>query len=1037
MNCRSVGEIPILSLMLVNVVMLASIPQSTTANSEWRQRVDYEIDVMLLDSLRTLKGSAGITYHNNSPDTLNTLWFRLPPAALRGGSHVDLREKNALAKLPESDWGDLRIDSCRAEAHQVKFNQDGSIGHLQLQPAIAPGDSACFTLAFHTRFPAGDAASRIEYKDGQYKGAYWYPMICPYTPDYGWTVNRFYGTAEAYGEFGDFIVRYTVPNKFIVAATGVLVNESEVLPPERLSGISLNNSNPDPIPEGEKGEKPVTWIYRAENVTDVAFAADPRFLIERIDFGHFESWSFTRRGREADFDDAAEIAGWTIQQLEGIYGPYPWKRVVVTDSWAGMEYPMLTMMSSSTPKYHYFLIHEVVHNYTPMILHSNSVDAPFLDEGFTCFIEHVLAERLAGTPYNRVDVQEEGLFKRSFFIRNDVKRGKRPYLEAVLDGEDLPMVRGADIAEDYPLLRVSTYYKTPVMLNALRYVIGEQAFWSGMRTYYHENAHTHVNDTDMRISMEKCAERPLGWFFQQFLHDSGDIDYKLSDFKVSGIFSADRGQIGWKTTLSISRKGEVRLPVRLGLITADYDTICGEIAFISTDPSFQGYERWGTWDQMHEPDYEISIEVETPPSKKPVAVMLDPDQLLVDRNPLDNRLPNPPTMSEFDAALWPIAEPPVDKYRLTYGPSFGFDRDSGMMPGARVAGGYLEREQRFFTELLVPLEDSKRWPQFRAGFAHPLMRGFGPLQGSIYFGRIHRDSWFEGGFERYWRVWRPEYYEMNLAIRIGTWQRDAEAGSVNSESLDNGTGKGISPYFKTCFEISSPEINNPWRQELCWTQGVGETGFSAVEWSGQLIVPMAMEFEGIAEARLSHYLESTPERFRSGLSGGSSYDFLGQPLAGGVWAEGSGRNLLPSPFAYATLMPGIPLLSVDRNVVCSFAVRRSLPKYLMDNGLGQIDSLLAEVKWGFYQAGGIFKSSSILRSELVEPEFAVEMGAEISLPDLYGLRMIFRWSPWNACGSFDGEVRRSVPGKWSWKDWGNKFNLLIDLSRDRFGRSFK
>ena len=281
-------------IQICSLLVLFLLLHSQTASSklpQWQQRVNYDMDVTLVDSKQTLEGTAFINYINNSPDTLFMLWFRLPPEARNPESPVDHTiyrgRKGRLAGLDEENWGRLLVDSAWADDRTVEFFQDGSIGHLTLDPPLPPHDVANFSLRFQTRFPSGRGTSRIGYKDGQYKGAYWYPMICPYTPEYGWTVNRYFGTAEAYGEFGDFNIRYNVPYRFIVASTGELVNEAEVLPPERFEGLSIDNPNPIPMPLGEEGGRIVTWEYRAENVPDVAFAADTKFLIDRMDYGQF------------------------------------------------------------------------------------------------------------------------------------------------------------------------------------------------------------------------------------------------------------------------------------------------------------------------------------------------------------------------------------------------------------------------------------------------------------------------------------------------------------------------------------------------------------------------------------------------------------------------------------------------------------------------------------------------------------------------------------------------------------------------------
>lgn len=151
----------------------------------------------------------------------------------------------------------------------------------------------------------------------------------------------------------------------------------------------------------------------------------------------------------------------------------------------------------------------------------------------------------------------------------------------------------ADVAEEYPIFRVSVYYKTTVMLNALRAIISENAFWKGFRIYYEEHKLSLVTEDDMIDSFEKAAGRPLRWFFDQYLYSSEDIDYSIRT--VPDNLDDD------STRLLIRRKGGVRLPLHLAVVQQPGDTSFYEVPFLPSDPELPGYERLGFWNQLHNP----------------------------------------------------------------------------------------------------------------------------------------------------------------------------------------------------------------------------------------------------------------------------------------------------------------------------------------------------------------------------------------------------------------------------------------------------
>ncbi|MBZ0264483.1 M1 family metallopeptidase [bacterium] len=1006
----------ICKLSLFTVILSTLVPQLVFSRPDWQQRVDYELDVLFDDASHSLEGTARITYQNNSPDTLAALWFRLPVEALNPESPSDRTEyrgkKNRLKDVPETDWGRLQVESWNADGRSVEFIQDGSIGRAVLTPPLTPSDSVKLTLTFRTVFPQGRAMRRTGYMNGQYKGVYWYPMICPYTPEYGWTVNRYYGTAEAYGEFGDFRIKYTLPNKYILASTGYLVNENEVLPPEKLKGLTAGAEQYIPIPEGEEAERLVTWEYFAENVPDVAFAADPTFVIDRKIYDDFESWAFVRRGREEAFIDAAEVCAWTILELEKIYGDYPWPRVYATDSWSGMEYPMLTQMSSSAPNYHYFLIHEVVHNYTPMILHSNSVDAQILDEGFTTFIEHYLTTKYRNSPLNRTINVSRGLFDRTFPIRDDDWRGRRPYLEAVLDGEDMYMVRGADIAEEYWLLRVSTYYKTPVMLNALRSILGEEQFWDGMRLYYKRHHLSLVDEWDMIHAFEDASSQSLGWFFKQFLYGDGDIDYNLDEVEI------DEKADSWEVEVEVERLGVVRLPLDIAVILENGDSLFYRVPFLPTDAVLDNFQLSGFWDQLHEPNYEYESEISIDKSyAKPVAVLLDPYNLYADRSPLNQRIPRENLDFNLETGLFPQPPLPLDKYQVMFRPEAGFNALNGVMGGFHFKASFLERVNVVDGTLLLPSRENAGIPQFKLSYHTPLSDGFHPIEAGVSLGWMHADKWAEAGIHRKWRSWRPMYTESEFSLKVGIWGEDESVSNASIWADESPDKTNQFAYINASYSFSAPRQDFPWSDALTFTQGLGDDGFAVLQYEGYLKFKNIKGWHHQLENRAAVLTPDTPPLFRSTIYANAPYSIMGRPLASN-WT-GSKQPEFARAAGRASIISSNLATNQDWFINEQYSIGRSIDFIIPNSGNIAIDRLVNSFEIKLVQNASYYKD--------IDEEYLVEFGPILEMNDLYGLTVSAGWA---AARYYQDEW--NTIAEWNLDAWGREAAFWISYNMNQW-----
>ncbi|HEX2896749.1 MAG TPA: hypothetical protein VHP63_01700 [candidate division Zixibacteria bacterium] len=204
------------------------------SNDYWQQEVNYKMSVALQKDLRTIDGTIEIEYINNSPDSLDRLYIKAFPNAIQRDSYADqkLRRMNdySFANLKPEEEGLLELkESTAANKPYVKLTQDNTIYTVQLAKALSPGDTLYLTFDFKTVLPSPHNM-RMGLEQNTTKAAYWYPQVCVYDRKMGWVNSQYINWGETYGDFGKFDVKITVPENQVVAATGILVNEKEVLP---------------------------------------------------------------------------------------------------------------------------------------------------------------------------------------------------------------------------------------------------------------------------------------------------------------------------------------------------------------------------------------------------------------------------------------------------------------------------------------------------------------------------------------------------------------------------------------------------------------------------------------------------------------------------------------------------------------------------------------------------------------------------------------------------------------------------------------
>ncbi|MDP6986803.1 MAG: M1 family metallopeptidase [Phycisphaerales bacterium] len=534
----------------------------------WQQQVDYEIAVRLDPVAHTLDGHEHITYHNNSPDTLHWLWVQLDQNRFRPDARGQLATTAPNLEHGMSFDG-LRRHLGRAEFHggmhinriaddrgnPLPFVIDGTMMRIDLPTPLNPGETQRFEIDWTGAIVPDEIAGRSGYEtfdDGRtlYQIAQWFPRLAAYTDYDGWQTRPFLGRGEFTLEFGDYNVSITVPDTFLVGATGELTNPRDVLEPAQRNRLAEARASDTPImivtreesddlvaaaPTGEN-----TWNFEATNVRDFAFSTSPAFAWDamgvQIPGGSGETvMAMSMWPKEADglWDKySTHAVAHALESYSRTAMPYPWPVAWSVNGLVGggMEYPMMTFNGPRpeddgtwTERAKYGLIsvviHEVGHFWFPMIVNSDERQWTWMDEGLNSY-HQFLAERSWEEDYSR----SRALPRSIAGYMSDVEH-TRPIMTA---------------SEDLLQFGNNAYAKPATALNILREtVVGRDLFDHAMHAYTQRWAFKRPEPADFFRTIEDASGRDLDWFWRGWFYDTRPVDMGVEDVQTWRVSSGE------------------------------------------------------------------------------------------------------------------------------------------------------------------------------------------------------------------------------------------------------------------------------------------------------------------------------------------------------------------------------------------------------------------------------------------------------------------------------------------------------------------
>jgi hypothetical protein len=720
-------------------------------NGYWQQDVAYKIKARLDDSTDCITGSLTVQYKNNSPDTLYEVFMHLYQNAFVPGSYLhalQLAQGDVVVHgKNEKDGNAQRVDAITQNGQALKTEQDNTILRVVPLKPIAPGEVVEFAVSFRSFFAEGGTQRRRMkmfkvpelQPDGKvklvkhYDLVHWYPRIGVYDPRHRWNTDQHLGR-EFYGDFGSYEVELTLPAQYIADGTGVLANESEVLPSELRKKLDIKNFADKKI--GSPASQIIapngttkTWRFQAVNTHDCAFTFDPTYRIGEANWEGIRCISIAQESNAAGWQDAAEFAAKVIAVYSTDFGRYAYPKMIVADARDGMEYPMLTLDGDLSPDYKGLLAHEIGHNWFYGMIGSNETYRAFLDEGFTQFLTAWAMDKIEEKPAPNTMGRERW------------SSVYRPYLNITKLGYDQELNTHSDHI-DGQWNYGQVYFKTATMLYNLQYVLGDKLFARAMQGYFDRWKIRHPYPEDFRRSITDVAKTDLSWFFDQWLEKKGMIDY--------GIANVRKRSDSIRVTLR--RNDNYVSPIDFIVTTKKGDTLSYTIPntwFHKNEPNVTVLPKWTGWDNL-KPEYRVTLPIAKKDFK---TLVLDPSLRMADADRLDNLW----GAGQVDFSYGPKPNRPVKwtKYQMGVRANLWWNGQSGVLPGVTLSGSYFKEWHKFRASFWIAttagqinhIDASYRQYKNQPQWFHYLLEYSTPLsRRHPQFGFYYKTQWQDGLF---------------------------------------------------------------------------------------------------------------------------------------------------------------------------------------------------------------------------------------------------------------------------------------------------
>lgn len=599
----------------------------------WQQHADYKMDVEMDVKTYQYKGKQTLKYKNNSPDTLKKVFFHLFNNAFQPNSEMDARvqaildpdgrmskkikvgdqsiRESRIMKLKPNEIGYLKVANFKQDGLNAANIVVGTILEVTLAKPLLPNKYTVFTLDFDGQVPVQIRRSGRNNAEGvALSMSQWYPKMAEYDFE-GWQADP-YIAREFHGVWGNFDVKITINKSYVLGGSGYLQNKNQIGHNYQDAGVKVK------IPSNQKN---LTWHFKAPNVHDFTWAADPDYIHDVTQIPNGATLHFLYKNNPKIIENWKKLQPKTVQLMQiynQLVGKYPYNQYsIIQGGDGGMEYAMCTLIlgEGTFDGLLGVTAHEMAHSWFQHVLASNEAKNSWMDEGFTTWLEN----------YGLNEISDKKVI-------NPHVDSYTSYFNLVKSGKEQPQTTHSDRYDENRPYGIQAYSKGNIFLTQLEYLIGKENLLKTLKRYYANYKFTHPTPNDIKHTAELVSGANLDWYLTDWTKTTNTIDY------------------GIKTVTDVNSTTEIvlerisRMPMPLDILV-NYNDGSQESFYIP-----QTLMRWNKenpnsnvkrtvlkgWDWAY-PTFTFSIEKSKSTIK---SITIDPSGLMADVNKSNNIFEN-------------------------------------------------------------------------------------------------------------------------------------------------------------------------------------------------------------------------------------------------------------------------------------------------------------------------------------------------------------------------------------------------------------
>lgn len=613
-----------LSFLFFNI--LSALAQNSCY---WQQQVDYKMEVYMDAKTYQYKGTQQLVYTNNSSDTLKKVYYHLYNNAFQPGSEMDARiqhikdpdarmvnknkdgerelKESRIKNLKPDEIGFLKISDFQQDGIPAKTKTTGTILEVVLAKPILPNSKTTFTLSFEGQVPIQIRRSGRNNAEGvALSMSQWYPKIAEFDFE-GWHADP-YIAREFHGVWGNFDVKITIDKDYVLGASGYLQNPNDIGHGYQDKGLEVTYP---------KKNKTLTWHFVAPMVHDFTWAADKDYAHDVVKGPNNVDLHFLYKNNAVTSEKWQQLEPMMVKVMDFYnknIGEYPYKQYsFIQGGDGGMEYAMCTLILGNGTLEGIFgtATHELGHSWFQHILANNESKHPWMDEGFTTYVEDWAVNELSEKK-----------------VQNPFESNYKAYNYLVNSGKEQPQSTHSDRYDENRSYSISSYVKGGIFLSQLGYLIGQDKLAETLKRFYHDFKFKHPTPNDIKRTAERVSGAELDWYLTDWTQTTNTIDYKIAEVKENGD----------KTIVSLERLGRMPMPIDLkveytdGTFEAFYIPL--RMMYFEKENPNPAIKRTVLSDwAWANPKYEFSIEK---PKKEIKKITIDPSGLMADVKLADN-----------------------------------------------------------------------------------------------------------------------------------------------------------------------------------------------------------------------------------------------------------------------------------------------------------------------------------------------------------------------------------------------------------------